>query len=371
MPPGSTPFSRRATARCRPNSCCCASRPSRGSAADSLVWGKLMALAARRQLPRRIAARAAGADDLAGGSRLSLSRISEGRADHPGGDCCRSTAGCALDLLYDALPPAVGPHYASNNWVVDGTHSASGKPLLANDPHLGFGAPGFWYLARLKTPEREIAGATVAGTPLVVIGHNDQIAWGFTTTTADVEDLFIEKVDPTDPGRYLTPDGSAPFETRRETIVVRGAAPVDLTVRATRHGPVLSDVLPPGAADPGYVLALAATFLDARRPQRRGAVGGRPRHRLAELSRGLAELCRADDRTSSMPMTAARSASSRRGWCRSAARAMAGCRRRAGPANTIGAASSRSTSCPAPSTRPRAISSAPTTRSCPTAIPIF
>ena len=113
---------------------------------------------------------------------------------------------------------AVGPVYASNNWVVDGKHSQSGKPLLANDPHLDFGAPGFWYLARLKTPRREIAGATAAGVPLVVIGHNDHIAWGFTTTTADVEDLFVEKLDPADPGRYLTPDGSAPFVTRQEKI---------------------------------------------------------------------------------------------------------------------------------------------------------
>ena len=93
-----------------------------------------------------------------------------------------------------------------------------------------------------------------------MIGHNDQIAWGFTTTTADVEDLFVEKLDPADPGRYLTPHGSEPFAARQETIRVRGAEPVEITVRATRHGPVLSDVLPSGAAEPGYVLALAATF---------------------------------------------------------------------------------------------------------------
>ena len=200
----------------------------------------------------------------------------------------------ALGRIYDQLPPTAGPHYESNNWVVDGGHSKSGKPLLANDPHLGFGAPGFWYLARLKTPNGEIAGATAAGVPLVVIGHNQHIAWGFTTTTADVEDLFVEKVDPADPGRYLTPQGSAPFETRQERIVVRGAAPITLTVRTTRHGPVLSDVLPSGAADPGYVLALSATFLDAAGSQRRGAVGRRPGHRLGELSRRMAGFCRAD-----------------------------------------------------------------------------
>jgi penicillin G amidase len=167
----------------------------------------------------------------------------------------------ALQRLLAALPRQVGPRYTSNNWVVDGRHSASGKPLLANDPHLDLGAPGPWYLARLKTPQNEIAGATAAGVPLVVIGHNRHIAWGFTTTTADVEDLFVEKIDPSSPSRYLTPTGSEAFATRRERIEVRGAKPVDIVVRATRHGPVLSDVLPAGAADPGYVLALSATFL--------------------------------------------------------------------------------------------------------------
>jgi penicillin G amidase len=166
-----------------------------------------------------------------------------------------------LDALYAALPPADHPVYASNNWVVDGARSASGKPLLANDPHLSFGAPGIWYLARLKTPEREIAGGTAAGGPLVVIGHNHRIAWGFTTTVSDVSDLFIEKIDPADPERYLTPHGSAPFEKRQETIEVRGAASIPLTIRTTRHGPVLSDILPAGYVEPGYVLALAASFL--------------------------------------------------------------------------------------------------------------
>src|SRR5436305_1720140 len=145
---------------------------------------------------------------------------------------------------------------ASNNWVVDGAHAESGKPVLANDPHLGFAAPGFWYLARLKTPQGEIAGGTVAGVPLVVVGHNERVAWGFTTTGGDVEDLFIERLDPADPNRYLTPEGSAAFSTREELINVRGAAPVAVTARSTRHGPVLSDVLPEGSAENGYVLAL-------------------------------------------------------------------------------------------------------------------
>lgn len=235
--------------------------------ADSLAWGKLMALRIegnfRGELLRSRLARTVSPADLAflypeypKGAPTTLAAM------------LPVYRRLGLGRLYDALPPMVGPHYASDNWVVDGRHSRSGKPLLANDPHLEFGAPGPWYLARLKTPNGVVAGATAAGVPLVVIGHNDHIAWGFTTTTADVEDLFIEKVDPADPGRYLTPAGSAPFVTRREKIPVRGAPAAELTVRSTRHGPVLSDVLPSGSAEPGYVLALSATFLA---PQDRSA----------------------------------------------------------------------------------------------------
>ena len=227
--------------------------------ADSLVWGKLMAVQLggnyRGELLRARMARTISAADLA----FLYPEYPKG-APTTLAEMLPIYRRLALDHLYDALPAIVGPNYASNNWVVDGKHSASGKPLLANDPHLAFGAPGFWYLARLKTPQHEIAGGTAAGVPLVVIGHNERIAWGFTTTTSDVEDLFVEKVDPADPGRYLTPQGSTPFESHRETIFVQGAAPVDITIRETRHGPVLSDALPPGAADPGFVLALAATF---------------------------------------------------------------------------------------------------------------
>jgi penicillin amidase len=236
-------------------------RPEPWRPADTLVWGKLMDLQLggnyRGELLRARLARSLSPDDLAflfpgypAAGPTILSELAPAYRQLP------------LERLYRALSDRVGPTFASNNWVVDGAHSTSGKPLVANDPHLGFGAPGFWYLARLKTPEREIAGATVAGSPFVVIGHNDRIAWGFTTATADIEDLFVEKLDPANPGRYLTPDGDAAFDTRRETLAVRGGEPVMLTVRSTRHGPVLSDVLPEGTVDSGYVLALATTYLN-------------------------------------------------------------------------------------------------------------
>jgi penicillin amidase len=141
---------------------------------------------------------------------------------------------------------------------------------LANDPHLGLSAPSIWYLARIETPTMKLAGATSPGVPFVVLGHNARIAWGFTNTESDVEDLFIEKIDPNDPTRYVTPDGTQAFATRQEKILVRGGEPVTITVRATRHGAVISDL---GgnyaqAAAPGAVLALQTTWLgeDDRSP---------------------------------------------------------------------------------------------------------
>jgi penicillin amidase len=235
-------------------------KPEPWKPADTLVWGKLMDFQLggnyRGELLRARLAQTVSPDDL----KFLY-------PDYPK-DAPRTLAALTplyrrlpLASLYAALPEALGPHFASNNWVVDGAHTVSGKPLLANDPHLTFSAPGFWYLARLKTPEHDIEGGTVAGTPLVIIGHNEKIAWGFTTTTADIEDLFIEKLDPANSSHYMVADGSVAFRTRQETIAVRDGAPVTLAVRSTRHGPVISDMLPAGTIETGYVLALEASFL--------------------------------------------------------------------------------------------------------------
>ena len=132
--------------------------------ADTLVWGKLMDFQLggnyRGELLRARLAQSISADDL-------TFLYPDYPKDAPTTLAALTPLYRRLPLapLYAALPAALGPHFASNNWVVDGAHSASGKPLLANDPHLAFGAPGFWYLARLKTPEHDIAGGTVAGTP--------------------------------------------------------------------------------------------------------------------------------------------------------------------------------------------------------------
>ncbi|HET8997594.1 MAG TPA: penicillin acylase family protein, partial [Acetobacteraceae bacterium] len=123
-----------------------------------------------------------------------------------------------------------------------GEHSKTGAPLLAGDPHLQFGFPGIWYLARIDTPDHTLVGATGPGVPGIILGRNRHIAWTFTTTGADVQDIFIEQ--PAGPGEYQTPDGPRPFHIREERIKVRGQPDVMLKVRSTRHGPVISDLLP-------------------------------------------------------------------------------------------------------------------------------
>jgi penicillin G amidase len=134
---------------------------------------------------------------------------------------------------------------ASNNWVVSGKRTASGKPLLANDPHLLASAPSIWYMVHLSAPGLRVAGVTSPGLPGVVIGHNERIAWGFTNTGPDVADLYLEKFDPQNPHRYMTPSGWREAEVRREEIKVRkGFASAEtetqvLEVKVTRHGPIV------------------------------------------------------------------------------------------------------------------------------------
>jgi penicillin amidase len=175
-----------------------------------------------------------------------------------------------LGRLADAAPPSGVEGVGSNNWVLAGSRSATGQPLLANDPHLKLSAPALWYFARLEAPGLKVAGATLPGLPGVVLGANEHIAWGFTNTAPDVQDLYLEQVDATDPGRYKTPDGWATFDTVPETIRVKGQADVAITVRRTRHGPVISDAgnaddvlgrAGTPAASP-FVLAMRWTALD-------------------------------------------------------------------------------------------------------------
>jgi penicillin amidase len=150
---------------------------------------------------------------------------------------------------FDRGDGLVGGHgVGSNNWVVSGDKTQSGKPILANDPHLGFSMPSVWIMNGLHCSQVsdacpwDVAGVSFPGAPAVVLGHNARIAWGATNVGPDTEDLFLETVDKSDPTRYVYQGAPVPFEVRHETIKVAGGADVQLDVRSTRHGVVLSDV---------------------------------------------------------------------------------------------------------------------------------
>ncbi len=136
----------------------------------------------------------------------------------------------------------------SNAWVVDGSKSATGKPLLANDPHLGLGLPGVWYLAELRGPTLHVMGATIPGLPVVAIGHNDHIAWGITSSEVEVIDLFMQP-DPT----KLT--------TRPEIINVKGQQPVKIMAQDSSQGPIINSWLVPKPAASTVPFAMMWTGL--------------------------------------------------------------------------------------------------------------
>jgi penicillin amidase len=133
-------------------------------------------------------------------------------------------------------------HPGSNNWVVSGAHTASGKPLLSNDMHLELEIPNVWYEAHLTAGDFDVAGVTLPGVPFVIAGHNRNIAWGFTNLGPNVEDLYVEKFN--DKGEYLTPKGWVQPEHRKEIIRVKGKPEVNVDVAITRHGPIISDLVP-------------------------------------------------------------------------------------------------------------------------------
>ncbi|HXE90445.1 MAG TPA: penicillin acylase family protein [Terriglobales bacterium] len=142
----------------------------------------------------------------------------------------------AWPLAEPAPPPG------SNNWAVSGAHTVSGLPLLANDMHLPHRIPDIWYEAHLQAGDFDVAGVTLPGLPYVIVGHNARIAWGFTNLGPDVEDIFIETFN--DRGEYLTPEGWKAPERRREVIHVKGKPDVVLDVLLTRHGPVVTELVP-------------------------------------------------------------------------------------------------------------------------------
>ncbi len=230
-------------------------RPAPWTPVDSLLWAKTMGLYLsgnwRTELER--------ASLLGQVPRAVIEQLWPSQDATPGPSASAADpryaglAGRLEALLPRFAEPFTQPRLASNEWAVDGAHSTTGAPLLAGDPHLGYNMPSIWYLARIDTPEGVLAGAPAPGVPFLVIGRNRHIAWTFTTTGADTQDLFQETVLPD--GRYATPSGPATFTTRIEHVAVRGQPDDLLTVRETRHGPVVSDLAGPGG--PVYAAAMA------------------------------------------------------------------------------------------------------------------
>ncbi len=241
-------------------------KPEPWTPADSIVWGKLMALRLsgnyRDELLRaRLKANLTDAqiDQLwppyPAEGPFTIQSITQSKID---------LDSLNLDGLYNVLPAAEGmPKGASNAWVISGDRSETGKPILANDPHLGFSAPILWYLVKIITPNNVVAGATVPGVPYVIIGHNKDVAWGFTAAQSDLQDLFIERLAENDGSAYIRPDGIKKFTRRIEIIKVKNEPDVHQEIRTSIHGPIISDLLASPTGE-NQVISLAATFMSER-----------------------------------------------------------------------------------------------------------
>lgn len=191
------------------------------------------------RLPRRPPFLLAAGDQASGGTAHTRQHLPLGARD------ALRRAASATDRLRALL--GTGDGIGSNAWAVSGAHTASGAPILANDPHLGASMPGAWYQMGLHCTAVkadcpfDVTGFTFAGLPGVVIGHNADIAWGFTNLNPDVQDLYLERL--TGPDHYRYDGRRAKLDTREEAFAIPGEAdPVTITVRESRHGPLVSDV---------------------------------------------------------------------------------------------------------------------------------
>jgi len=178
-------------------------------------------------------------------------------------------ADAKLEALQAAAPPSGIEGVGSNNWAVAGSRSHHGQPLLANDPHLGLQTPALWYLARLQAPGLKVAGGTLPGLPWVVLGQNETIAWAFTNTGPDTQDLYLEELRDAPGGgtEIRTPDGWQKAREVEEVIRIKGGSSETLRVRLSRHGPLISDAGPgqellKGRDGRRFGLALRWTALD-------------------------------------------------------------------------------------------------------------
>ncbi|MCB0203473.1 MAG: penicillin acylase family protein [Anaerolineae bacterium] len=253
---------------------------------DSFYWAKVLATNLSGNMTSEVLrarlARQVGADLAAD---LEPSYPASNPVTVPGDGSPPQPNGWRSDALRDALrlveqmlggpatpPPAAARSplsgviplnpSASNQWVVDGAHSATGRPLLANDTHMMVAMPALWYQAHLSGGRYQVAGVSMPGVPGVVIGHNDHIAWGMTTGWQDSQDLYVEKVNPANPREFEFRGKWEKAEVVREVILVKGrSAPLVEEVLITRHGPIVSKL-----GDEKQPLALRWTAHDVTDP---------------------------------------------------------------------------------------------------------
>jgi penicillin amidase len=185
-------------------------------------------------------------DHPPGAAPSKLETIAPANRNSPGGVVTTAFPEKSLNALWQPwLEPFFHDEHfpiGSNNWVISGAHTISGKPLLSNDMHLGHQMPNLWYEAHLRSGNFDVIGVTLPGYPYVIVGHNQRVAWGFTNVGPTVEDAFIEKFN--QDGRYLTPDGWKQPDMRHEIIKVKGKPDIALDIATTRHGPIVSELEP-------------------------------------------------------------------------------------------------------------------------------
>jgi len=239
-------------------------RPEPWTPTDSMVWGKVMAMSLGgnwdNELVRQQLIASLGEDRV---RELLPSYPTEGPFIIPPE---AKSYGRVDNALLDAyqevkeLTGMVGAGLGSNNWVVDGTKTATGRPLLANDPHLGIQMPSIWYEVHLVGGELDVVGASFPGTPGVIIGHNRDIAWGVTNVGPDTQDLYVERINPANPNQYEFKGQWEDVTVIEEEISVKGRSePEKLTVRLTRHGPIMTPVV----SDATEQLAMRWTALES------------------------------------------------------------------------------------------------------------
>ncbi|MFE1628027.1 penicillin acylase family protein [Brevibacillus reuszeri] len=164
-----------------------------------------------------------------------------------------------VDIEKSFAKAVIPPEFnGSNNWVVSGEKSASGKPLLADDPHLSLATPAIWYQTHLRGPSVNVSGVIFAGIPGVILGHNESIAWGVTNTGPDVQDLYIEKRNPNEPNQFLYMDKWEDAQIIEEPIRVKGQETIPYKVTITRHGPIISEFAEESGKDTVFSLKWTA-----------------------------------------------------------------------------------------------------------------